>query len=86
MDGRSKRCIITTTMISVWLAEWLYNDGLMDQRHFLKWVLDRLMTSGLEQTAMLLPLVAALLKDIARSRALTRVLIDNLLEKLRIVC
>jgi hypothetical protein len=73
-------------MISVWLAEWLYNDGLMDQRHFLKWVLDRLMTSGLEQTAMLLPLVAALLKDIARSRALTRVLIDNLLEKLRIVC
>ncbi|RKP09035.1 hypothetical protein THASP1DRAFT_29164 [Thamnocephalis sphaerospora] len=70
---------------STWLAEWLHSDGLMEQRHFLKWVLDRLATSGLEQTAVLLPLVAALQDDIARSRALTRLLIDALLDKLHAV-
>ncbi|KAI8049845.1 transcription mediator complex subunit Med12-domain-containing protein [Syncephalis plumigaleata] len=67
------------------LAESLHNEGLVDQRHFLKWILDRLATSGLEQTVVLLPLVLALLDDIIRSRALSRILINALLEKLQTV-
>jgi hypothetical protein len=63
----------------------LHNEGLVDQRHFLKWILDRLATSGLEQTVVLLPLVLALLDDIIRSRALSRILINALLEKLQTV-
>ncbi|RKP23579.1 hypothetical protein SYNPS1DRAFT_30664 [Syncephalis pseudoplumigaleata] len=67
------------------LAELLHNEGLVDQRHFLKWILDRLASSGLEQTVVLLPLVIALLEDIVRSRALSRLLIDALLNKLQLV-
>ncbi|KAI9596310.1 hypothetical protein BDF19DRAFT_438722 [Syncephalis fuscata] len=67
------------------LAESLHNEGLVEQRYFLKWLLDRLATSGLEQTVVLLPLVTALLEDIVRSRALSRLLIDTLLSKLQTV-
>lgn len=84
-NEESRQRWTTRWWYSIRLAECAHNEGLVDQRCFLKWLLDRLAISGLEQTVVLLPLVVALMPDIARSRALIRLLIDALLDKLQAV-
>ncbi|KAK9712553.1 hypothetical protein K7432_007072 [Basidiobolus ranarum] len=69
-------------LYSIKLAKWQYAEGILDQRHFLKWALDQFGNANFEQSAVLLPLVTQLISEYERSRTLLRLLIDHLLGKI----
>ncbi|KAI9351731.1 hypothetical protein DFJ73DRAFT_830655 [Zopfochytrium polystomum] len=64
------------------LVTWQYDEGLMDQRETLKWILDRFKESNFDQTSAVIPLIAHFIPQYARSRQLARFLIDLYLAKL----
>ncbi|RKO89590.1 hypothetical protein BDK51DRAFT_46789 [Blyttiomyces helicus] len=68
---------------SIQLSKLLYAEGLLDQRHFLKWSLDQLTNANFEQTTVVLPIVSAFMEEYSRSRALMRYLIDACLLKIK---
>ncbi|ORX89986.1 hypothetical protein K493DRAFT_63300 [Basidiobolus meristosporus CBS 931.73] len=69
-------------LYSIKLAKWQYAEGILDQRHFLKWALDQFGNANFEQSAVLLPLITQLISEYERSRTLLRLLIDHLLGKI----
>ncbi|KAL1916568.1 uncharacterized protein VTP21DRAFT_5759 [Calcarisporiella thermophila] len=69
-------------LYSIRLAKWQYNEGLLEQRHFLKFNLQQLVLCNFSQTAMLLMLIRQFMGEYDRSRALMRHLIENLIDKL----
>ncbi|KAJ3091853.1 RNA polymerase II mediator complex subunit [Quaeritorhiza haematococci] len=68
---------------SVRLSKWQYVEGLLDQRHFLKWSLDQLKSANFDQTNLMLSIASSFMDEYSRSRALMRYLIDTALSKVR---
>jgi mediator of RNA polymerase II transcription subunit 12 len=67
---------------AVQLTSWQYAEGLLDQRHFLKWSLDQFSASNFDQTNLMISIVLKFMTDYSRSRALSRIFIEACIRKI----
>ncbi|KAI8812154.1 hypothetical protein BJ742DRAFT_83303 [Cladochytrium replicatum] len=75
------------TLISRWnycveLSMYLYFEGLLEQKHFVKWSLDIYRDSTFDQISFIVPLIMPLISDYSRSRHLLRIFIEATAVKL----
>lgn len=66
----------------VQLSLWQYVEGLLDQRHFLKWSVDQFSVSNFDQTTVMIPLVRHLILEYSKSRALSRLFMEACIRKI----